>query len=116
MQVRTSISVTGIVAGATIFSMVGARKPSTPSAYRKQFIDRLRSLRVASGLTPEEIADRLGVRMDTYQRWEKRTLIPHHLIIPFCDATHADPYLLLTGSPFQLGRVLPFPKSARSKQ
>lgn len=107
---------TPIIAGATISYMVGARKPSTPATYRKQFIDRLRSLRIASGLTPEEIAERLDVRMDTYQRWEKRTLIPHHLIIPFCDATHADPYLLLTGSPFQLGRVLPFPKSATPKQ
>jgi hypothetical protein len=116
VQARINISVTPAGQGATIYHMVGARKPSTPATYRKQFIDRLRSLRVASGLTPDEIAQRLGVRMDTYQRWEKRTLIPHHLIMPFCDATQADPYLLLTGSPFQLGRVLPFPKNASTKQ
>lgn len=88
------------------------RRPSTPAQYRKVFIDRTRSLRIASGLSPQKVADLLDVKLDTYGKWEKRALLPHHLIIPFCEATQADPWVLLTGTPFSLGRSLS-PSAAR---
>lgn len=90
--------------------MATRRRPSTPAQYRKAFIDRTRSLRIASGLSPQKVADLLGVKLDTYGKWEKRALLPHHLIIPFCEATQADPWVLLTGTPFSLGRSLPPPQ------
>jgi transcriptional regulator with XRE-family HTH domain len=96
-----------------MFSMVFRRRPSTPSTFRKQFIDRTRSLRVASGLTAQQVADELEVKLDTYGKWEKRALLPHHLIIPFCEITGADPWLLLTGTPFTLGKRLPGRESGR---
>lgn len=91
----------------TMPDMSGFRRPSTPAEYRKKFIERLRAFRITSGKTPAEIAGILGVSKDTYLRWESRTYIPHHLIIPFCEATRADPYTLMTGQPFHLGREIP---------
>lgn len=71
---------------------------------------RTESARVVSGLSRDELVERLveqtgtKIKPDTYKRWETRTLMPHHLIIPFCEITGADPYMLLTGQPFKLGR------------
>ena len=39
---------------------------------------------------------------DSYRKWEKDSLLPHDLIVPFCEITGADLYELLTGSPFKL--------------
>lgn len=66
-----------------------------------------------SGLSREEvieqISDRTGqeVRLPTYKKWETRTPIPHMFIIPFCEITGSDPWMLLTGIPFRLGKSLP---------
>jgi hypothetical protein len=87
--------------------MVLRRRPSTPSAYREEFIDRVRSSRVMSGKEPADVARALRVKLDTYLRWEKRVLLPHHLIIPFCEIVEADPYMILTGVPFSLGKRQP---------
>jgi hypothetical protein len=32
--------------------------------------------------------------------------MPHHLVMEFCRITGADPVMLLTGSPFDLGKAL----------
>lgn len=95
----------------TIPGVSGRRKPSTPKQYREEFLRRTESARLVSGLSREELVERLAeasgsrIKLDTYKRWETRTLMPHHLIIPFCDITGADPYMLLTGQPFKLGRT-----------
>lgn len=63
-----------------------------------------------SGLTREEVIEQLedltGIRIKlaTYKKWETRTPLPHHLIIPFCQITGSEPYMLLTGVPFRLGQ------------
>lgn len=54
----------------------------------------------------------LRIKLATYKKWETRTLLPHHLIIPFCEVTGADPYMILTGVPFRLGR--PSSQSSRT--
>lgn len=101
----------GEVVQLTIPGVSGRRKPSTPRQYREDFLQRTESARVVSGLSREELVQRLAeasgtkIKPDTYKRWETRTLMPHHLIIPFCEITGADPYMLLTGQPFKLGRV-----------
>lgn len=54
-------------------------------------------IREAAGLTQEEFSKSLGVARDTYARYETRSLLPHHLVIPVCDLTGHDCYFLLTG-------------------
>lgn len=98
---------TGTVIQLNMLRMAGHRKPSTPSSYRKEFTQRVRSARVMSGKSQKQIAQELGVLLNTYQTWESRALIPHQCIIPFCQATDVDPYFLLTGTPFSIGRVPP---------
>jgi len=66
-----------------------------------------------SGKTREQVIEEMAqiagvkIKLDTYKKWETRTPLPHHLIIAFCEVTGADPYLLLTGTPFRLGRPIP---------
>lgn len=88
----------------TMLGMVVRRRPSTPSTYRTDFIERVKAARVMSTIDPSEVASALKVKLDTYLRWESRVLMPHHQIIPFCDIVGADPYMLLTGVPFSLGK------------
>jgi hypothetical protein len=109
------------IAEITILRVPGKRKASTPRQYRDAFIARTKSARLMSGKDRgqviAELGERAGVKitLDTYKKWETRTLLPHHLIIPFCQVTELDPYLLLTGSPFRLGRHPP-PQSTRESK
>jgi hypothetical protein len=94
----------------TILGMAGRRRPSTPKQYREELLRRTESARLVAGLSREQVVEELSrlsgtkVKLATYKKWETRTPLPHHLIIPFCDITGADPYMLLTGQPFRLGR------------
>jgi hypothetical protein len=64
----------------------------------------------------ERLTVRVGrdIRADSYRKWEiqgkRGALIPHDCLIPFCDITGTDPYELLTGIPFTLGRRAPYPR------
>lgn len=58
----------------TMWGVSLRRRPSTPAQYRAAFIKRTRALRVASGRQPAEVAEALGVKLDTYGKWETRTL------------------------------------------
>lgn len=98
---------TGQVVQFSLLGMTGRRKASTPSQYRKEFAERVKAARINSTKTQSEIADELGVKLNTYTTWEGRTLMPHQHIIPFCYATRTDAYFLLTGVPFSLGQALP---------
>lgn len=70
---------------------------------------------MAAGLSHDEIAALLQERAhrpivaDTYRKWEKAALLPHDLIIPFCELTGTEPYELLTGVPFSLAKRSPGP-------
>lgn len=71
---------------------------------------RTQSARVMSGMDRDAIVESLVQRtgqkltVATYKKWETRTPIPHMWIIPFCDIVQTDPYMLLTGVPFRIGR------------
>ncbi len=106
VQERTEKQVTPLFKQLTMLPMKGQRKPSTPSQWRDEFISRVRSARIVSGKKPVEVAAYLGVSLDTYNRWETRALLPHHLVMPFCTFIGADPVMLLTGRPFDLGKAL----------
>lgn len=99
------MNMTSLLVQLNMLCMTGHRKPSTPSSYRKEFTQRVRSARIMSGKSQKQIAQELGVLLNTYQTWESRALIPHQCLIPFCQSTGVDPYFLLTGTPFSLGRV-----------
>jgi hypothetical protein len=106
VQERTEKQVTPLFRHLTMLGMKGNRKASTPSQWRKDFISRVKAARIVSGRKPVEVAAELGVNLDTYNRWETRALLPHHLVMTFCRITGADPVMLLTGSPFDLGKLL----------
>ena len=97
---------TGLVLQLNMLGMTGRRKASTPGQYRKEFAERVKAARVLSTKTQAEIADDLGVKLNTYQTWETRALLPHQHLIPFCRATGTDIFQLLTGIPFDLGQAL----------
>jgi hypothetical protein len=105
-QGRIQKQVTPLFRQLTMLDMKGQRKPSTPSNWRREFIERVKAARIVSGKKPVEVASELHVSLDTYVRWESRALLPHHLVMPFCRITGADPVMLLTGSPFDLGKAL----------
>lgn len=94
------------------------RRPSTPKEYKNGFIRRTKAAREAARISHIEIAAALTQRVhrpvvaDTYRKYEKDTLLPHDLIVPFCEVTGANLYELLTGAPFKL--VLPGQLAARS--
>ena len=106
----------------TIPGMAGKRRPSSPRQYREALLARTIKARDDAGLSREEIVELLSdasgttIKPDTYKKWETRTPIPHHLIIAFCEITGADPWMLLTGTPFKLGRSprFPGPRQARN--
>ena len=98
---------------------MAARLMSTPAQYKKEILKRTESCRIASTLSRDEVIDALNKRtghklkFETYKKWETRTPIPHAFIIPFCEVVGADPYFLLTGKPFKLGKV-PAPMMSNS--
>lgn len=73
-------------------------KPYTPTTYRKAFVQRVRASRIQADKSPLEMAQLLGIPKDTYHRYETRTLLPHHLILKFCELTGQDLTWLVTGS------------------
>lgn len=102
---------------------MGTRQMSSPAQYVKGLLERTKSFRISSMLSREQLVVELNKRvgnnllsLPTYKKWEIRSPIPHAYIIPFCEVTGADPYFLLTGKPFKLGKVAPpmsSPASAR---
>lgn len=65
--------------------------------YKQDFIDRVKSARIATGKKQWEVAELLNVPQDHYKHWERSRLMPHHLIGRFCLITHVDPNWLMTG-------------------
>lgn len=105
---------TGIVVQLNILGVTGNRKETTPAAWRRAFIKRVKAAResVRPELTREALVERLAkkigaeVNLERYKRYESRSLLPHHWIIPFCEATGTDPWELLSGHPFSLRQTL----------
>lgn len=101
---------TGVLIQLIIPGMA-ARQMSTPAQYKKEILKRTESCRIASTLSREEVIEQLArrtgqrLKFETYKKWETRTPIPHAFIIPFCEVVGADPYFLLTGKPFKLGKL-----------
>lgn len=101
---------TAFVEQLTMWGMKGpGRRPSTPSDYRRDFVARTRRIRLNKYESHADIAKDLShavgrkIEPDTYRKYEKDTLLPHDLIMAFCELCEADPWALLTGTAFDLG-------------
>lgn len=70
---------------------------SEKEQYDQQFIERVKSARIATGMKQWQIADAIGVPQDHYKHWETTRLMPHHLIGRFCIVCRVEPEWLMTG-------------------
>jgi DNA-binding XRE family transcriptional regulator len=77
------------------------KKPYTPTTYRKAFFQRVKAARLLADKSIADMAQALDVPADTYGRYEKRTLMPLHLIERFCEVTGQDIHWLVTGKHFR---------------
>lgn len=44
-------------------------------------------IRETAGFEPKEFAEALGLKVNTYQKYETRSLLPHYLIPMVCEIT-----------------------------
>jgi hypothetical protein len=82
------------------------RRKTTSTEFRDAVLARTRDARESAGFTLPGIAARLSERVgrviaaDTYRKWETESLLPHDVIVAFCDITHIHPFALLNHDPF----------------
>lgn len=115
LQGETNQLSPAIIVQLHIPGMAGKQRTTTPKQYLDGITSRVTAARKVSGLTPEQIVRELnervgndGLKVHTYKKWETRTPIRHEYIIPFCQLTGIDVYVLLTGvGPFQLSQHRP---------
>ncbi len=67
--------------------MVPARKEPDKTTYSGRFAIRLRALREKAGLTPEQVAEAVGVTKDTIYNWEASHTFPKPDQLPNMAAT-----------------------------
>lgn len=66
--------------------VLGHSVPMRSSDFRESFIARVKSARIASGLTQVQISKLLEIDQGTYKMYETRSMLPHDLIPRFCIA------------------------------
>ena len=54
------------------------------AAFNQRFCEAVAAARIASGLTQVEMADKLGINLDAYKKYEYRSPLPSYLIGQFC--------------------------------
>ncbi len=84
------------------------KRPSLPyirrmkngaSDYNERFLARTAAARDQSGLTQKDVATALGIPQDHYKQFERRTLLPHRFVMPFCVTTRVNPEYLFRDEP-----------------
>ena len=67
-----------------------------PQWFTKSFVMRTKMLREAAGFeTHRDMAQALGIKPDTYAKYETRSCLPHHLMPKFVSLTGGSYNLLL---------------------
>ena len=66
-------------------------RATTPARFKKDFCRRVRSARILAGLTQGEAAEKLGVKEDTYSKYERRSPMQHYLIPKACELFEVKP-------------------------
>lgn len=72
--------------------------PGPASTFKRQFVARTKLAREKSGRSQEEMAADLGLAQSTYHKYEVRTPLPHHLVLPFCTLCQITPEWLYTAA------------------
>jgi hypothetical protein len=101
--------VTGIVIQLTMVGMAPkpGRRIGTPSEFRDALMERVRAGREKLGWDfpkmAEELSRRVGrpISAGTYRKWESEAMIPHDVILPFCDLIAVHPFEFLAQPPFE---------------
>lgn len=88
-QCRTTEPVTALDSKRTMRPYMG--RATTPSRFKATFCRRLRAARILANLTQAEAAVALGVKDDTYSKYERRSPMPHYLIPKACDLFRVNP-------------------------
>jgi len=65
------------------------------AAYAKAFVKRVKLIREGSEVTADDVAEYLGVKLDTYYRYESKVAMPHYLISRFLKITSGDAAYLI---------------------
>jgi DNA-binding XRE family transcriptional regulator len=63
----------------------GGASPSDTDTFAVTLCARTKALRERAGLLQREIADLLGVPLENWKKYERRSPLPHHLVSAFCD-------------------------------
>ena len=77
------------------------RRIGTPREYRDAILRKTKKAREKLGWSHAQMAEELTRRSgrpisaDTYRQWERLSMIPQDLILPFCDITKTHPYEFL---------------------
>ena len=81
-------------------------KRVSEGVYKKAFQEKIQAAQKLSGLTDDEIADRMGISKDQYMRYKSRYWMRVDLIVPFCEVTGADLKQFMAPPPARKSRVL----------
>lgn len=66
-------------------------KATTPAKFKRMFCNRVRSARILAGYTQDQVARELGIKPDTYSKYERRSPMPHYLVPRTCELLRVAP-------------------------
>ena len=79
---------------------VGKKRKRRSSTWDRAFGRRMKVAREARQFTQQDMADRLRLKLDTYQKYEAGVRsFPKDLIVGLIQHTHYGPWFFLTGQP-----------------
>lgn len=80
------------------------------SALARQYIERVASLRKRRGFTQDQMAAALGVPVERYKKYERRSAMPVYLIERFAAIVGCDVETVVTGKTVNRRQKLDYPK------
>lgn len=80
--------------------------------FKAKFVARTAAARARAGFTQETIAAALGMKQAKYHKYEKRTLLPHVLVMQFCLLCRITPEWLYA-SAIEVAPTAPKPRKSR---
>lgn len=74
------------------------------SELAQAYIQRVRDLRIARGMTQQEMADALGISLERYKKYEHRSVLPPYLLGRFAAVVNRDLGYIVTGRARRSGK------------